>query len=110
MTFYGQTLRLELAEVFWSGRLRSIGSAGAVTRCSVCGLGTGPQRLSLHLAFRTDLKDLLEAPAHLRAADIVPLDFGGAPTDQPVVLAWMPAASLYSGGLGSCNLEPWGRH
>ena len=39
--------------------------------------------------------DLLEAPAHLRAANITPLDFGGEPTDEPVVLAWMPAASVY---------------
>ena len=57
--------------------------------------GTGPQRLSLHLAFRVDLKDLLDAPARLRAAHAIPLDFEGEPTDEPVVLAWMPAASLY---------------
>jgi len=58
-------------------------------------VGTGPQRLSLHLAFRLDLQDLLDAPARLRAAHTVPLDFNGEPADEPVVLAWMPAASLY---------------
>jgi len=42
-----------------------------------------------------DLGDLLDAPARLRAAHAVPLDFDGEPTDEPVVLAWMPAASLY---------------
>jgi lactoylglutathione lyase len=97
LTFYGQTLGLELAEVFWERRVAFywIGGRGN----SMLGLwevGTGPQKLSLHLAFRTDLKDLLEAPARLRAAKIVPLDFDGQPTGEPVVLAWMPAASLYS--------------
>ena len=96
MTFFGQTLGLELAEVFWERRVAFywIGGRGN----SMLGLwevGTGPQRLSLHLAFKSDLKDLLDAPARLRAADVVPLDFQGEPTEEPVVLAWMPAASLY---------------
>ena len=58
-------------------------------------VGTGPQRMSLHLAFRVDLEDLLAAVARLRAANVVPLDFDGKPTGEPVVLAWMPAASLF---------------
>ena len=58
-------------------------------------VGTSPQRLSLHVAFRSDLPDLLDAPVRLRAANVVPLDFGGQPTDEPVVIGWMPAASLY---------------
>jgi lactoylglutathione lyase len=96
MTFFGQTLGLELAAVFWERRVAFywIGGRGA----SMLGLwevGTGPQRMSLHLAFRVDLQDLLDAPAHLRAAGAVPLDFEGEPTGEPVVLAWMPAASLY---------------
>jgi lactoylglutathione lyase len=97
MTFFGQTLGLELAAVvFWDRRVAFywIGERGA----SMLGLwevGTGPQKMSLHLAFRVDLQDLLEAPAHLRAAGAVPLDFDVAPTGEPVVLTWMPAASLY---------------
>jgi len=96
MAFFGQTLGLDLAEVFWQRRVAFywIGGRGK----SMLGLwevGTGPQRLSLHLAFRVDLKDMLEAPAHLRAANVIPLDFEGKPTEEPVVLAWMPAASLY---------------
>jgi len=51
--------------------------------------------MSLQLAFRSDLPELLEAPERLRAAGVVQLDFRGAPTDVPVVLAWMPAASLF---------------
>jgi len=33
MSFFGQTLGLELAEVFWERR----GLVGEATRCSVCG-------------------------------------------------------------------------
>jgi lactoylglutathione lyase len=79
-----------------SGGLLSIGLVGEATRCSVCGRsGRVPKRLSLHIAFRTDLPDLLHAAVRLRAANVVPLDFWGQPTDEPVVLGWMPAASLY---------------
>jgi lactoylglutathione lyase len=96
MTFFGQTLGLELAEVFWERKVAFywIGGRGN----SMLGLwegGAGPQKLSLHLAFKVDLQDLEEAPARLRAVGIVPLDFLGQPTEQPVVLAWMPAASIF---------------
>src|SRR5205809_7285773 len=52
MTFFGQTLGLELAEVFWERRVAFywIGGRGN----SMLGLwevGTGPQRLSLTLPF-----------------------------------------------------------
>ena len=57
--------------------------------------GTGPQRLTLHLAFTVDIPSLLKAPARLRSAGVTPLDFAGMPADEPVVLAWMPALSLY---------------
>jgi lactoylglutathione lyase len=96
MNFYGQTLGLEFADVCWKRRVAFywIGGRGN----SMLGLwevGTGPQRLSLHVAFRLDLPHLLDAPARLRAADVVPLDSWRAPTDEPVVIGWMPAASLY---------------
>ena len=86
MRFFGDILGLELAEVFPERRVAFywIGGRGN----SMLGLwevGTGPQRLNLHLAFRSDVQELLEAPARLRSAGIVPLDFEGAPTDEPVV-------------------------
>jgi len=31
----------------------------------------------------------------LREANVIPLDFNAEPTDEPVVFAWMPAASLF---------------
>ncbi len=96
MKFYGEVLRLELAQVFAERRVAFywIGGRGE----SMLGLweaGSGPQRMKLHLAFGVDLADLLQAPDRLRSAGIAPLDFDGNPTDEPVVLVWMPAASLY---------------
>src|SRR5438045_4875141 len=87
MSFFGQTLGLELAEVFWDRRVAFYWIGG---RCnSMLGLwevGSGPQRLSLHLAFKADLANLLDAASCPRAANVVTLDIWGAPTEEPVVL------------------------
>jgi len=96
MTFFGHVLGLELAAAFPDRKVAFywIGGRGN----SMLGLwevGTTPQRMSLHIAFKSDLQELLEAPARLRDAGVVPLDFWGRPTEEPVVLAWMPAASLF---------------
>jgi lactoylglutathione lyase len=96
MDFYGGVLGLEIAQVFPERKAAFywIGGRGA----SMLGLwevGTAPQRLSLHIALRVDLADLLRAPEILRGAGVRALDFAGEPADEPVVLAWMPAASLY---------------
>lgn len=96
MTFYGQVLGLELAEVFWERKVAFywVGGGGNAM-LGLWEVGTSPQKLSLHIAFKSDLGELLDAPARLRAVGVVPLDFDGAPTEEPVVLCWMPAASLY---------------
>jgi lactoylglutathione lyase len=96
MSFFGDTLGLKLARVFPDRRAAFywIGDSGA----SMLGLwetGTAPQRMNLHVAFTVELSHLLNAPQRLRAVNIAPLDFEGNPTDEPLVLAWMPAASLY---------------
>jgi lactoylglutathione lyase len=96
MSFYGETLRLKLAHSFPERKAAFywIGDAGG----SMLGLwetGSVPQRMNLHIAFTVELAHLLDAPRRLRAAGVTPLDFSGEPTDEPAVLAWMPAASLY---------------
>ena len=95
MKFYGETLGFELARVFPERGVAFywIGGRGS----SMLGLweAGGPQRMNLHTAFTVGLDDLLDAPRRLRDAGVAPLDFEGRPTDEPVVLAWMPAASLY---------------
>jgi lactoylglutathione lyase len=96
MVFYGETLGLELAHIvaerqvafYWMG-------APGETMLGLWEVGSAPQRMSLHLAFKVALPDLLEAPERLKAAGVAPLDFAGEPSEEPVVLAWMPAASLY---------------
>jgi len=94
--FYGGVLGLELARVFSERKVAFYWIGGPGT--AMLGLwevGTGPQQMKLHLAFTVDLPGLLEAPARLRAAGVTPRDFAGSATDEPVVLAWMPAASVY---------------
>ena len=94
--FYGSQLGLPLARVvrerkvafFWIGAPRK----------AMLGLwktATISDSTSAHLAFEVALADLHAAPSRLRNAGITPLDFAGAPTEEPVVLAWMPAASVY---------------
>ena len=57
--------------------------------------GSAPQTVSLHTAFRMSLEDLLAAPHALSNASVTPFDFDGRPTEEPVVIGWMPAASMF---------------
>jgi lactoylglutathione lyase len=96
MQFYGGTLGLELAHLY---RERGVafywlGGRGH-TMLGIWETGTAPMRMSGHIAFAVTLADLLSAPGKLKAAGIEPLDLSGAPTNEPVVLAWMPAAAIY---------------
>ena len=96
MSFFGDTLGLKLARVFPERKAAFywINRPGEAM-LGLWEVGSSPQRMSLHVAFTVALDDLLAAPDQLRAANITPLDFTGAPATEPVVLAWMPAASLY---------------
>ena len=96
MQFFGDVLGLELAYVVAERKVAFywIGGRGR-SMLGVWEVGSAPQRMSLHIAFTVDLSDVLEAPTRLRAANVTPRDFAGNPADEPVVLAWMPAASLY---------------
>jgi lactoylglutathione lyase len=57
--------------------------------------GPGPQKMTLHVAFGSTLSEVLAAPRTLRAAGITALDFDSHPTDEAVVLGWMPAVAVY---------------
>jgi lactoylglutathione lyase len=94
--FYKDQLGLELAHIAADRRVAFfwLGARGK----SMLGLwetGAIPLRMSNHVAFQVDLSDLLQAPARLKEAEIIARDFVGNPTDEPVVLAWMPAAAVY---------------
>ena len=96
MEFYGRVLGLQLASIVPQRRAAFywLGGQGK----SMLGLweaGTGPQRMQLHTAFRMELADLIQVAEKLKAANVTPRDFDRRPTNEPVVLAWMPAASIY---------------
>jgi lactoylglutathione lyase len=96
IAFYRDDVGLELAHAvparqvafFWIGA-RGDGMLG------LWAAGGNPQKTTSHIAFAVPLDDVLAAPKTLRDKGITPLDFNSQPTDEPVVLAWMPAASIY---------------
>ena len=58
-------------------------------------LGSMHMALSLHVALRSPLADVLGACAALRTAGVTPLSFFGEETDEPSGIGWMPAAAVY---------------
>jgi lactoylglutathione lyase len=58
-------------------------------------LGTAPVGLSLHVAFATSLSAVAAACERLRSLGVTPLSFVATETDEPSVIAWMPAAAVY---------------
>jgi lactoylglutathione lyase len=71
-----------------------IGAPG-VSMLGLWAAGEAPQRLSLHLAFRTSVADVLGACDYLRSVGVTPLSFFTTETDEPSVIGWMPAAAVY---------------
>lgn len=53
-------------------------------------IGTSPLTQRLHFSVAMALDDVLAAPGRLRAAGVTPRD-----GDEPVVIGWMPAASVF---------------
>ena len=88
----GLPLALQLPEraaaFFW------IGGRGE-SMLGLWSLGSAPMGLSLHVAFRASLADVLGACDALRATGITPLSFFGAEATEPSVISWMPAAAVY---------------
>jgi lactoylglutathione lyase len=62
-------------------------------------------RMRLHLALAVSLDELLAAPARLRNSGVAPLGFHGEPSDEPIVLTWMPAAAIYFSDPDGHNIE-----
>jgi len=58
-------------------------------------LGSAPMGLSLHIALKAPLSDVLGACDGLRSNSITPLSFFGVETSEPSVIGWMPAAAVY---------------
>lgn len=88
----GLTLAYEVPErgaaFFW------IGTPGE-SMLGLWTLGSAPIGLSLHVAFRVSLDDVLQACERLRAIGVTPLSFFAEETAEPSVIGWMPAAAVY---------------
>jgi lactoylglutathione lyase len=88
----GLPLALELPErgaaFFWVGG-RGEGMLG------LWSMGSAPIGLSLHIALRASLEDVIGACDALRSVGVTPLSFFGAETTEPSVIGWMPAAAVY---------------
>jgi lactoylglutathione lyase len=95
IAFYRDVVGLELAHVT-SERDASFFWIGA-PRQSMLGLweAGGPLTMRLHIAFTSTVEDILAAPARLKAIGVTPRGFRGEPVEEPVVIGWMPAISIY---------------
>lgn len=95
MTFYGETLGLELAyhlearavAFYW------IGGAGNAM-LGVWGVPEAEWQRS-HFAFTIREQDIPAALDGMRAAGVRIIDFFGNETDDPTVHAWMPACGIF---------------
>jgi lactoylglutathione lyase len=59
-------------------------------------IGTSPLHMRLHIAFDVTRQHVFDSVGALRRAGIAPrISGGGAEIDEPVVLCWMPAVSVY---------------
>ena len=96
IAFYRDVVELELAyelpergaAFFWVGG-RGRGLLG------LWSLGSAPLSMTLHIAFRLPLKDVLSACERLTVRGIAPLSFFGEPAVEPSVIGWTPAAAVY---------------
>jgi lactoylglutathione lyase len=96
IAFYRDLVGLELAHLTHEGNAAFfwIGAPGQ----SMLGLwetGSSPLTMRLHVAFTSTVDDILSAHARLRAAGVTPRGFRGEPVEEPVVIGWMPAISIY---------------
>jgi lactoylglutathione lyase len=94
--FYRDVLGLPIANIVPERRVAFfwIGAPGKAM-LGLWDTGSGPQKMTQHLAFKVEIDDVLASLNALRQAGITPLDFDSKPTDEPVVLCWMPAVAIY---------------
>ena len=96
VAFYQDIIGLELALLFPERSVAFfwIGGRGQ-SMLGVWEVGDGPNAMRLHLAFTSTVEQILAAPAALKSKGVIPRGFHGEPVEEPVVIGWMPAISLY---------------
>ncbi len=96
IAFYSDVLGLELAHrvparhaaFFWvGGQARSM--------LGLWSIHSSPLQLRLHLSFRVEFEHVLGALSALRQAGIEPRRVFNSAANEPIVFAWMPAASVF---------------
>lgn len=92
--FYRDVLGLAVGTEIPGAAFLWVGAPGR-TMLGLWTLGSAPVGISSHVAFAVPLPDILAGPARLRSAGVTPLSFFGEETDEPSVIAWMPAASVF---------------
>jgi lactoylglutathione lyase len=96
VSFYQDKLGLELAATFPERDIAFFWVGGK--NQGMLGLwdcGSAPMSMTLHFAFRVEKATILSSCQRLAAAGIAPLGFNGEPVNEPVVIGWMPALSIY---------------
>ena len=96
VSFYRDVVGLRLAfEVSERGAAFLWITAPGEAMLGLWSLGSAPIGLSLHVAFRASLDDVLAACERLRSLGVTPLSFYATETTEPSVIGWMPAAAVY---------------
>ncbi|MGA3003676.1 MAG: VOC family protein [Acetobacteraceae bacterium] len=97
IAFYRDVIGLTLAHTvperhaafFWIGQPRQ-------AMLGLWSIHTSPMAMRLHYAFQVTLDDVQASIAALRRAGLEPVAGGGGrPIDEPEVIPWIPAASVY---------------
>jgi catechol 2,3-dioxygenase-like lactoylglutathione lyase family enzyme len=96
IAFYRDVIGLEFAHLvpergaafFWIGRPRQ-------AMLGLWSIGTSPLALRLHFAFQVTIDTAIASVAALRDAGLQPRSGGREPIDEPEVIPWVPAASVY---------------
>lgn len=93
--FYRDVLGLPLATVIAKRNVAFFWVPKAETAMlGIWGVGTAPVSMKLHIAFTVDLPDVERSIGGLKDAGLTP-HFNGKPIEEPIVLTWMPATSVY---------------
>jgi len=106
IAFYRDVLGLPLAHVVEDRNVAFFWVPKPDTAMLVLwGVGSAPMSMRLHIAFSTSLEDVENSVGALKAAGLTPTKNGQDPIDEPVVLGWMPAASVYFADPDGHSLE-----
>ena len=106
IAFYRDVLGLPLAKVFKERNVAFFWVPETEqAMLGLWGVGSAPMGMKLHIAFHVALEDVERSVERLKAAGLTPTKNGEDPIDEPVVLSWMPAASVYFADPDGHSLE-----